>query len=967
MRHESLLLRSTIVLLFLWGSPLGLSTPSAYPAPQKNSQCGAPLSLPASSRPNIFGPEQEIALGDAIAESEDSTLSTLEDDALTAHIRAIGERLLAQLPASGLRFRFYLSESPQANAFSIGGGRVYVTRKMVSFLKSDDELAAVVGHELGHIVTHQMAIDFTGLLRQLNITQVGDASDVFDKVNLVFESRSKLKRNPESREQEQLPADRVGLEAVARAGYDPQAFFTFFDRLAETKGKTGTWFSELLKSTPPNSKRLREIAKEIETLSAGCSQTRPSDDSQSFLAWRTLVLRSAGAVRRPAIHNVVWKKFLDPPLAEDFRTLRFSPDGKFILAQDSASIYVLSREPLAFNFRIDAPSAWPAQFTPDSQAIVFYSPQLRVERWDIASRERADVSEIVVRKGCFQTRLSPDGQTLACLRGDFTLLLIDVASGNHIFEKQNFYGAQTNLELGSSSIRFSFELHYINLEFSPDARYFLASAKNANTIAFDLSSQQLIPIRGAIKEATVISFAFVGSDEIAGTAGERGTKSLLVRFPSGDIIRHLDFGSSRPTRVAHGDYILLRPIKDFAVGVLDPATNEFVRGNKETAFDVYDKTYLSLLKGGEIGLFQESATPIAALKIPLGPLGTLKTADVSPDLNSVAVSFRDRGAVWDLKAGQMIYNLRGFWAGWFGDDGALYAEFPKQDKTDRSIAQISISPRGISQVQKLDDPDTQEHGRYLATLRPPGKPVTRSKSDDSNNHESLGGEGMGLRIFDLLPNTRHNEVLDVRDVKTGSALWSIPFPKEVPRIFWSAPSNRAVFVWRSNEAAVKAEQQRFPDASHSASSNKETNYQLEIVDLTAGKPIGWIELDTHDGAFGISFVRAAADYIVVTDTLGRLLMYSVSSGKMLGKFFGRVSEISSGPNPILCIERSKGRLELYQPGNRIPSTKLQFSWPTSLVRFTPDGKQLFVLTSDQAAYLIDIPEMTRENTNLRAQ
>ena len=59
---------------------------------------------------------------------------------------------------------------------------------MVSFLRSEDELAAVIGHEMGHLVTHQSAIENTALLQQLQVSHLDDINDVFDKVNLLIES-----------------------------------------------------------------------------------------------------------------------------------------------------------------------------------------------------------------------------------------------------------------------------------------------------------------------------------------------------------------------------------------------------------------------------------------------------------------------------------------------------------------------------------------------------------------------------------------------------------------------------------------------------------------------------------------------------------------------------------------------------------------------------------------------------------
>src|SRR5580692_11100378 len=149
MIHRRPLLTFVLVSLFLFtGRDLASNAHEA----QQGSPCNVPVSIPAGSQPNIFSPEQEIALGDIFAQLLDARLAANDDEALTAHLRAIGDRLSAQLPVSGLHFRFYLSDAPQANAFSIAGGRIYVTRKMVSFLRSEDELAAVIGQDRKSVV-----------------------------------------------------------------------------------------------------------------------------------------------------------------------------------------------------------------------------------------------------------------------------------------------------------------------------------------------------------------------------------------------------------------------------------------------------------------------------------------------------------------------------------------------------------------------------------------------------------------------------------------------------------------------------------------------------------------------------------------------------------------------------------------------------------------------------------------------
>ncbi len=130
---------------------------------------------------------------------------------------------------------------------------------------------------------------------------------------------------------------------------------------------------------------------------------------------------SAALGRKESLHGVLSKQQLSPPLLSDILHLRFSPDGAYLLAQDEAGINVLSREPFAALFRINTEfDSYYANFSPDSKEIVFYSDNLRVERWSVSEARQTDVKEIVVMKGCLQTALSPDGKLLACLDPEFT-------------------------------------------------------------------------------------------------------------------------------------------------------------------------------------------------------------------------------------------------------------------------------------------------------------------------------------------------------------------------------------------------------------------------------------------------------------------------------------------------------------------------------------------------------------------
>ena len=127
-----------------------------------------PPPLPLTSREqNIFNEQQEADLGDAIAEHVQHHFRLTDDPEMTAFLSAIANRLLKYLPVKNLRLRAYLVDLPIPNAFASAGGRVYVSRKLVAFVRNEDELAGILAHELGHMAGHHTAILMTRTFREV--------------------------------------------------------------------------------------------------------------------------------------------------------------------------------------------------------------------------------------------------------------------------------------------------------------------------------------------------------------------------------------------------------------------------------------------------------------------------------------------------------------------------------------------------------------------------------------------------------------------------------------------------------------------------------------------------------------------------------------------------------------------------------------------------------------------------------
>src|SRR5271167_1575683 len=173
-----------ILLLFIFPTPiLHLFSQSVPDGP-----CPAAPTIVRSTRPNIFSEQQENDLGDAIAEEYEHGYRVIRGP-LNDYLQSIGDKLLQQLPPTQLKFRFVLVDLPDVNAFTSAGGHIYVTRKMILEVRSEDELAGVMGHEIGHAMARDPSVYITLLFNKvLNINSVGDRKDIFEKWNQVLET-----------------------------------------------------------------------------------------------------------------------------------------------------------------------------------------------------------------------------------------------------------------------------------------------------------------------------------------------------------------------------------------------------------------------------------------------------------------------------------------------------------------------------------------------------------------------------------------------------------------------------------------------------------------------------------------------------------------------------------------------------------------------------------------------------------
>jgi WD40 repeat protein len=905
-------------------------------------QCEVPPSVLSKTEPTIFSEAQETDLGDAIEDEGQGKFRVVRGPQ-NDYLQKIGAALVAQLPPTKLGFKFRLIESGDVNAFTFPGGRIYVTRKLITQAKTEDEVGAVLAHELGHAYLRHTSAAMSRLFHTiLGVDSVGDRKDIAEKLHRVNETyflkADKMKRS--SIDDEQDEADLLSAYLAGRAGYRPEAHAEFWDRVHETKGRTGTALSNFFGVTKPDEKRLRRIRKIMDELPAGCRNVAHRD-TDGFAAWQNMVLaddRYKGELETATSTRSIE---LSDPIRPDLDYLRFSPDGRYLLAQDEFGIHVLRHKPLKWLFRIEAPDAGTAQFTPDSRGIVFGDPTLRVERWDIDSKSRKDVFEVHSHESCAVTRLSQDGKLLACISYDLAMRLIDTATGTVRFEDKKhsaeYWDAFFIRLLGLpvlTSIRFSEDGNYIAYRIIRDVQ------------VVNINLGQKIRLTGEMQRALHSSFDIQGSDRFFGVNFEDPEHSPVLSFPDGRVLTDLTLANINLRAATRGDLIIVSPIKGYAAGLLDTKANKLVLGNALPALDAYTNEIVSERGTGQLGIYQLAAGKVELIDeagLPSSEIYSARSFVISPDLRYTAFSTRNRGGIWDLTTGKRTVLLRGFQNGYF-TSSEFVATFPKKEH------ELPIDRD--EKLKKDPEKKTIEKNFYAKVPLDSMHPMDWSAAPEPGSIQ-VGS----FLLFWREPEKSQASTLEVRKVEGKDIAWSRVFPKGSPWTYGQPEEDVLALLWYLGSDAAKA--QLRGDASLASRAkglkDKDGDFLVEIVQLSTGKSLGKLFIETGRGSFSVGDLSSTKDRIAVADPKNHTLVYSLTSGKVEGRIFGDRPVLSSIGGK-LAVRTEVYTIAVFDAVNNEKLFETRFPAKPVAHRFSQDGKQLVVLTADQKVYVVACDE-----------
>jgi len=203
--------------------------------------------------------EAEYQAGCDIARAFDSECRFDPDAEGNALLQRVTERLTGPLTNKQRRWRVVLTAEVEPNALAVPGGFIYVSHGLVELCgRDEDELACVVGHEMGHVVNGH-AMD------RLTNEILGSAAARFVRTpgsplaQWILGTGVKLMARAYSRDRE-LEADEFGARLAAAAGYDARGAIRIFERLASVQSSAGHPLAEYFATHPPLSERAARLS-----------------------------------------------------------------------------------------------------------------------------------------------------------------------------------------------------------------------------------------------------------------------------------------------------------------------------------------------------------------------------------------------------------------------------------------------------------------------------------------------------------------------------------------------------------------------------------------------------------------------------------------------------------------------------------------------------------------------------------
>jgi beta-barrel assembly-enhancing protease len=217
---------------------------------------------------NWYSLDKQVAMGRQYSQMVEHGAKLVSDPVVTEYINRLGQNLVRNSDAK-VPFTIKVIDTDEINAFALPGGFFYVNSGLILAADNEAELAGVMAHEIGHVAACHVAREQTRSnivsLASIPLIFVPGGWAVYEGANAAMGIGVPLTFMKFSRTFE-AQADFLGMEYMYKAGYDPQSFISFFEKIeAQEKKKPGT-IAKAFESHPPTPDRVAAAQNEMRTV-----------------------------------------------------------------------------------------------------------------------------------------------------------------------------------------------------------------------------------------------------------------------------------------------------------------------------------------------------------------------------------------------------------------------------------------------------------------------------------------------------------------------------------------------------------------------------------------------------------------------------------------------------------------------------------------------------------------------------
>lgn len=242
--------------------------------------------------------DEEVRISREFRREAKNKLKLVQNPEVERYVDRIGRRLLSVMGSQPFDYRFFVVDNSQLNAFAVPGGTIYVHTGLMERVKSTDELAGVMGHEIAHVKSRHIARisgpDPLSLLALLGVFLSGSGAQA-QAAGTLGQALAATRQLSYSRQLEQ-EADSLGVKYMAEAGYDPKAALGFLKIIDQERILNPVDIPPYLMTHPLSQDRVTRVEAVIHSLRTGPTRPDPADPIKKVQTLLRLERHEADAV-----------------------------------------------------------------------------------------------------------------------------------------------------------------------------------------------------------------------------------------------------------------------------------------------------------------------------------------------------------------------------------------------------------------------------------------------------------------------------------------------------------------------------------------------------------------------------------------------------------------------------------------------------------------------------------------------